>query len=108
MKGKRQRTQCPDCPERCFCGSSEGMEQNHPGGHNHVPWLLLPFCGKDHAEFHVMCRRAGVDFRYTSNKSTALIQALKAMLVGVWMVLDMLEKHLKSQSGDSPTDDTDT
>lgn len=47
-----------------------------------------------------MCKRAGVDFRYTKNKSIRLIQALKAMLVGMWMVVDMLEKHLTSQSGD--------
>ena len=41
-----------------------------------------------------MCRRPGVDFRYTKNKSIRLIHAMKAMLVGIWMVLDMLEKHL--------------
>jgi len=45
-----------------------------------------------------MCRRAGVDFNDTKNKSIRLIHALKAMLVGVWMVLDMLEKHVRSQS----------
>ena len=74
------------------------MEQNHIGGHQHVPWLFLPFCREDHAEFHVMCRRAGVDFRQTANKSLSLIQALKAILVGMWMVVDALEKHLKNQS----------
>jgi hypothetical protein len=47
-----------------------------------------------------MCRRAGVDFHYTKNKSIRLIQAMKAMLVGIWMVLDMLEKHLTNQSED--------
>jgi|CZKH01.1.fsa_nt_gi hypothetical protein len=78
------------------------MEQNHSGGWNHLPWFTYPFCKKDHAEFHVMCRRAGVDFRYTKNKSIRLLQALKAMLVGIWMVVDMLEKHLKSQSEDQP------
>ncbi len=76
------------------------MQQNHLGGNNHLPWLTYPFCKKDHAEFHVMCRRAGVDFLYTANKSIRLIQALKAMLVGIWMVVDMLEKQLGSQSED--------
>jgi len=98
MKGRRPRVKCPECPEYCFCGSTKDMEQNHLGGNNHLPWLFYPFCKKNHAEFHVMCRRAGVDFLYTKNKSIRLIQALKAMLVGVWMVLDMLEKHLRSQS----------
>ena len=78
------------------------MEQNHLGGKKHVPWLILPFCRKDHAEFHVMCRRAGVDFRYTAKKSIRLVQALKAMLVAMWMVVVMFEKHLKSQSDDQP------
>jgi hypothetical protein len=76
------------------------MEQNHFGGHIHVPWLWIPFCGQDHAQYHVMCRRAGVDFKYTANKSIGLLQALKAMLVGMWMVADMLEKHLRSQEGE--------
>jgi hypothetical protein len=76
------------------------MEQNHIGGWNHLPWFTYPFCKKDHTEFHVMCRRAGVDFSYTKHKSIRLLQALKAMLVGIWMVADMLEKHLKSQSDD--------
>ncbi len=100
MKGKRLRVKCPDCPEHCFCGSTKDIEQNHLGGYYHLSWFFYPFCKKDHAEFHVMCKRAGVDFRYTKNKSIRLIQALKAMLVGMWMVVDMLEKHLTSQSGD--------
>ncbi len=48
-----------------------------------------------------MCRQAGVDFRHTDNKPIRLIQALKGMLVAFWMVVDMLEKHLRSQSGKS-------
>jgi hypothetical protein len=100
MKGERARARCLECPKDCFCGSTMDMEQNHIGGQRHLPWLKYPFCRKDHAEFHVMCRRAGVDFRYTKNKSIRLIQALKAMLVGIWMVVDMLEKHLANQSED--------
>jgi hypothetical protein len=73
------------------------MEQNHLGGKNHVPWLTYPFCKIDHAEFHIQCRRAGVDFEYTKDKSLRLVQALKAMMVGMWMALDMLEKHLRTQ-----------
>jgi hypothetical protein len=47
-----------------------------------------------------MCRRAGVDFGYKKNKAVRLIQALKAMLVGMWMVVDMLEKLLTNQPED--------
>jgi hypothetical protein len=73
------------------------MEDNHYGGRNHVPSIWLRFCRKDHTEFHVNCRRAGVDFSYTPNRSLALVQALKAMLVGMWMVVDSFEKHIRSE-----------
>jgi hypothetical protein len=94
----RRPVRCPECPKQCFCGSSKGIQQNHLGGWHHVPWLFLPHCEKDHATFHDKCRQAGVDFGYTKNKSIRLIQALKAMVVGIWMVLEMFEKHLKDQS----------
>jgi hypothetical protein len=100
VKTKRQHTNCSECPETCFCGSAEKIEQNHLGGNNHVPWLWYPFCKKDHGLFHILCRRAGIDFSKTSNKSRRLVQALKAMLVGLWMVMDMLEEQLSIQSED--------
>jgi hypothetical protein len=84
------------------------MQRNHIGGWRHVPWLFLPYCENDHATFHHKCRQAGINFGHIPNKSLALIQALKAILVGAWMVVDMLEKHLKSQSGHTPTDDRKT
>jgi hypothetical protein len=40
-----------------------------------------------------------VDFDYTSNRSLGLIQALKAMLVGMWMVVEFFENHIKGESG---------
>ncbi len=58
-----------------------------------MPWLTLPFCKKDHAAFHHACERAGVDFRKPGNKLIGLVQALKAMAVGLWMVLESLEQE---------------
>jgi hypothetical protein len=55
-----------------------------------------------------MCEQAGVHFRDIPNKSLALTRALKAILIGMWMVVDMLEKHLKTQLGHAPTDDRKT
>jgi hypothetical protein len=75
------------------------MEDNHLGGRNHVAWLWLPNCGIDHALFHVMCRRAGVDFQKQSNKLMAKIQAFKAQLVGMWMVVESMEKDVKRKRG---------
>jgi hypothetical protein len=97
MKSKRTRKRCPDCPEQCFCGSSQQLEDNHLGGRRHVPWLWHPNCGIDHALYHVMCRRVGVDFRKQSNKLMAKIQAFKAQLVGMWMVVESMEKDVKGK-----------
>jgi len=88
---------CPECPEECFCGSSKQLEDNHLGGRKYIPDIYIPFCGEDHATFHVLCRRAGINFRAIKDRSMALIQALKAMLIGLWMVVDRLEKQITSQ-----------
>jgi hypothetical protein len=83
------------------------MEQNHVGGEKHVPELFLPFCKKDHAEFHLKCRQAGVDFHHIENRSLALVQSFKAILVGLWMVVDLLEKHLRSELESESRNETD-
>jgi len=95
VKSQRARKRCPDCPEQCFCGGSQHLEDNHSGGRKHVPWLWIPFCRADHAQYHANCRRAGVDFRKQSNKLIAKIQAFKAQLVGMWMVVESMEKDVK-------------
>jgi hypothetical protein len=97
MKVKQTRTHCPDCPKQCFCGISQQLEDNHVGGRQHVPWLWSPFCLVDHAQYHANCRRAGVDFRKQKDQLTAQIQALKAQLVGMWMVVEAMEKQVKEQ-----------
>jgi hypothetical protein len=103
MTSKRTRKHCPDCAEQCFCGSSQNLEDNHDGGRKHVPWLWSPFCPPDHAQYHANCRRAGVDFRKQNNKLLGQIQALKAQLVGMWMVIEAMEKEVRNQ-GDQPND----
>jgi len=97
MKAKQTRTHCPDCPKQCFCVSSQQLEDNHFAGRKHVPWLWSPFCRVDHAQYHANCRRAGVDFRKQKDQLTAQIQALKAQLVGMWMVVEAMEKQVKEQ-----------
>jgi hypothetical protein len=99
VKSKGTRKHCPDCPEQCFCGSSQQLEDNHVGGRKHVPWLWIPFCGDDHAQFHANCRRAGVDLRKQKDKLSAQIQAFKAQLVGMWMVLESMEKEVNGKRG---------
>jgi hypothetical protein len=41
-----------------------------------------------------------VNFKPAANRILGLIQAFKAMLVGMWMVVESMEKHIKDQ-GDS-------
>ena len=106
MTLKRTRQHCAECAEQCFCGSSQRLEDNHLGGRKHVPWLWGPYCHVDHAQFHTNCRRAGVDFGKQENKLMAKIQALKAQLVGFWMVVEDMEKQVKSQSEESTNDGT--
>jgi hypothetical protein len=95
---KRTRKRCPDCPEQCFCGSAQRLEDNHSGGRRHVRWLWLPFCRADHALYHANCRRAGVDFRKQSNKLMGEIQSLKAQLVGMWMVVEAMEMEVRAKT----------
>ena len=94
---KRASTRCQECPKQCFCGRPDELEQNHYGARNHTPWFFLPNCKPDHAQFHRNCERAGVDFRPARDKLFGLIQALKAILVGMWMVVDLMEKHTKNK-----------
>ena len=95
MKAKRPHKRCPDCPKQCYCESKQQLEDNHLGGQHHVPWLWTPFCRPDHAQYHVNCRRAGVDFHKQSNKLMAKLQAFKAQLVGLWMVAEEMEKEIR-------------
>jgi hypothetical protein len=97
MKSTRTRKHCPECPEQCFCGSSENLEENHLGGRKHAPEIALPYCRPDHAEFHRNCDRAGVDFRKQSNKLLGRIQALKGHMVGMWMVIESIENSVKGK-----------
>jgi hypothetical protein len=106
MKSNRSQKRCPDCPEQCFCAGSQKSEDNQVGGRKHAPGIWLPYCLSDHAQFHANCRRAGVDFRKQSNKVLGQIQALKAHMVGMWMVVEAMEKQVKEQQEGQTNDGT--
>jgi len=77
-------------PRCVICGSSEGIEQNHVGGRNHVAWFTMPFCREHHERFHTLLRIAGVDLQNTPDSRERLIRALMATLVLQWMLLEAL------------------
>lgn len=106
MKERRPGTECSECPRQCsICGRCEHLEQNHLGSWKDAPFLFLPFCKPDHARFHVLCARAGVDFKSRpANRTLALIRVLKAIWVATWMVLGMLEKIENDKLEKTPTD----
>ena len=61
-------------------------------------WLWLPNCVPDHAQFHANCGRAGIDFGRQKNKLLGQIQAFKAQLVGMWMVVEAMEREVKKRT----------
>ncbi len=99
MKSNRTRKRCPDCPEQCFCGASQRLENNHLGGRKTASGIWLPYCLSDHAQFHANCRMAGVDFGKQDDEKVGKIQSLKAHIVGLWMVVESLEKDIKNSPG---------
>ncbi len=96
MSVSRKYKRCPECSKQCYCGSSEHLENNHVAGRNHFPAIQLPFCRSDHAQFHRNCERAGIDFRKQTNPIIRCLQALEALLVGLWMVVQELKKHARA------------
>jgi hypothetical protein len=44
-----------------------------------------------------MCRRAGVDFEKQENAIMGKIQALKAQAVGLWIVIESMEKEVRER-----------
>jgi hypothetical protein len=96
---------CPDCPKQCFCGSSQQLEANHLGGKNHASGITQPYCLSDHTQFHTNCQRAGVDFRKQTNPILSKLQALKAHIIGIWMVVENMEEQVKRESQEQ-VDDT--
>jgi len=90
---------CPRCSRCCdICASTNRIEQNHPCGRNHVPWLTLPNCQKHHREFHIRLALAGVDLRYTSDEQERLRRAKKSWLTYQLMREEYQEAKSKEQS----------
>lgn len=97
MSESCKKRQCHDCPKQCYCGSSRHLENNHVAGRNHFPTIWLPFCRGDHSQFHRNCEQAGIDFRKQINPIVRCLQAIKALLIGLWMVVEELEKQAKAE-----------
>jgi hypothetical protein len=73
-----------------ICGEKK-IERNHLGGQNFIAWFTMPFCVKHHLQFHALVTAAGVNLEYCSDPIVRLIRALKAMLVGAFIVLEAME-----------------
>jgi hypothetical protein len=77
------------------------LEDNHIGGRNHALGITLPYCLSDHRQYHRNCQGAGVDFRKQSDPMLGKIQALKAHIIGVWMVIENMEKQIRVEDADT-------
>jgi hypothetical protein len=84
---------------RCvLCGTSRRVHEHHIGLQNHVPWLEMLLCEACHETFHARFRQS-VDYRFTPNHKMRLIRAMQAVLVFLWVLLEMLVKEMRSEPG---------
>lgn len=84
---------------RCnLCGSTHDVTQHHVGGENFIAWFTMWLCAKCQAIFHARQRGAGIDLRTTPNIKVRLIRALKMTVLFLWMLLDMLEREIESET----------
>jgi len=87
-----------------LCGSTHELTRHHVGGQNFIAWFTMWLCTKCQAIFHARQRGAGIDLRFTPNTKLRLIRALKMALLFVWMLLDMLEREIDSDSEKAKTE----
>jgi hypothetical protein len=84
---------------RCvLCGSRRKLHEHHVGLQNHIPWLTMLLCEPCHENFHARFRQS-VDYRFTPNPKMRLIRAMQAVLVFLWVLLEMLVKEMRSEAG---------
>ncbi len=81
-----------------LCGSRRKVHKHHIGGQNHIRWLTMLLCETCHENFHARFRQS-VDFEFTPNSKMRLIRAMQAVLVFLWMLLEMLVKEMRSEAG---------
>jgi hypothetical protein len=84
---------------RCnLCGSTHDVTKHHVGGQNFIAWFTMSLCAKCQDVFHARQRGAEIDLRFTPNAQIRLLRALKMALLFAWMLLDMLEREIDSDS----------
>ncbi len=84
----------PASRKRCvLCGSRRKVHEHHLGGQNHISWLTMLLCESCHETFHAKFRQS-VNYRFTPNSKIRLIRAMQAVLVFLWVLLEMLMKEM--------------
>jgi len=66
------------------------------GCRNHAAYFTLPLCRSHHEAVTIAIRRAGVDTRYTSDKTERARRARMAAYVFLWF----LDEQLQPKTGD--------
>lgn len=86
----------PKLVKHCvLCGSTNTIEENHPGGRNFLPQITMPYCKKHHDDFHAAAKQAGIDLSRTENPLIRFVRAMKLLVVAAWQLLDQLESDIK-------------
>jgi len=84
--------------KRCvLCGSRRRVHEHHVGGNNHIPWLRMLLCELCHENFHARFRQS-VNYEFTPDHKKRLIRAMQAVLVFLWMLLEMLVKEMRLEA----------
>ena len=81
-------------PVCTICGAPGFIDQNHPGGRNHIAGFTMPFCKVHHDQFHEWLRVAGVDLRYTPNELERLNRASQAIMVCQCMINEAMKRAI--------------
>jgi hypothetical protein len=83
---------------RCvLCGGRRKPHKHHIGGQNHIFWLRMLLCEACHETFHARFRQS-VNYRFTPNSQVRLIRAMQAVLVFLWVLLEMLAKEMRLET----------
>jgi hypothetical protein len=73
------------------------VHEHHLGGQNHIPWLTMLLCETCHESFRARFRQS-VNFHFTANKLVRLIRAMQAVIVFLWVLLEMLQKEMRLEA----------
>jgi hypothetical protein len=75
------------------CGRTDGVENHHVGGRNHVAWFTVPLCQKHHLRLTRAILNAEIDMRFTTNIRERFSRARMANQLFLWTLEEALKNY---------------